>query len=212
MIGTKLCDDMPSKFNMEKTAKPTNKRGLNEDSGSNKIPKAGDVVVDAVMPRAASQSTRPAHADIVVCMYKYTNRAGDLLPNYAEKEDVALYQIQIEHNCRNSVTYNFRKRFEAFLRASRENSSSVPGTVDALAEQAGVHVVIASGDNSKGGVAIPWRVALYVAGDESAVKNALLLVDAYFQREVAAGKEPVKVHLHPHLGMNDIKGVMEELR
>ena len=53
-------------------------------------------------------------------------------------------------------------------------SSSVAGIYPHLiivpfAPEAGIHPVIAPGDNLKGGVFVPWRVALYVAGDEASV-------------------------------------------
>ena len=78
----------------------------------------------------------------------------------------------MDHDCRNSVTFQFKNKFQAFLRASREISDSLPDSLDGLVAQAGIHVVIAPGDNLKGGVFTPWRVALYVAGDEASVKNA----------------------------------------
>jgi len=56
--------------------------------------------------------------------------------------------------------FQFKKKFETFLRASRESSGSFPDTLDELAAQAGIHGVIAPGDNLTGGVFTPWRVAL----------------------------------------------------
>ena len=66
------------------------------------------------------------------------------------------------------MTFQFKNKFQAFLRASK---GSCPETLDELAAQAGIHLVVAPGDTLKGGVFTPWRVALYVAGDEEAVKN-----------------------------------------
>ncbi len=84
-------------------------------------------------------------------------RIGDELYN-----DATL-RIQIDHDCRNSVIVRWKAKFEAFLRASRENSATLPDSLDALAAVAGIHTVIAPGDNLKGGVFVPWRVALYAA-------------------------------------------------
>ena len=76
-----------------------------------------------------------------------------------------------------------------------------------LAEQAGIHVIVAGGpDNLKGSVAVAYRPAMYVAGDISSVKNALLLLDGYFVKEV---RDEMPVHLHPHTDI-DIKDVMQE--
>ena len=71
--------------------------------------------------------------------------------------------------------------------------------------------MIAPGDNLKGGVFVPWRVALYVAGDEASVKNALTLLDSFFQREVRpVNGEAVTINVHPHNGI-DIASVKEDV-
>jgi len=119
-------------------------------------------------------------------------------------------RIQIDHDCRNAVTFQFKNKFQAFLRASKESSDAIPDSLDGLIAQAGIHVVIAPGDNLKGGVFTPWRVALYVAGDEASVKNALLLLDAFWLREVRpANGEPTTIHVHPHMGI-EVASVKEE--
>ena len=82
---------MPSKFSMEKCAKAA-KRTLHDSPGSQKMPMAKDIVVDAVIPRA-SQSSRAASAPIVICVYKWTGNAGDLMQEYADKS-VGLYQTR----------------------------------------------------------------------------------------------------------------------
>ena len=169
-----------------------------------------------------------------VCIYKYTSRAGDLLPAYADK-DVGLYQVchivvysvlcscgspviaaylshtpqvQIEHEvARNGVAFKFKERFVQYLRAARETDPTIPATLEDLAEKAGIHVIQAGGlDGMKSSVAVPWRVALYVAGDETSVKNALLLLDGYFIKET---RDEMPVHFHPHLGV-DIKDILQD--
>ena len=80
---------MPPKFSMAKCAKPTKRALENVPGSATKVPRAGDVVVDALVPRVSS--TRAASAPVVVCIYKWTGNAGDALPEYAEK-NVGLYQ------------------------------------------------------------------------------------------------------------------------
>lgn len=73
---------------------------------------------------------RPAHGPVLVCFYKYTSNAGDVLPAYADKS-VPLYQIQLLHDvARNSVTFKFKDRFLQFLRAARETDPTLPGTLE----------------------------------------------------------------------------------
>ena len=84
---------MPPKFSMTKCAKPT-KRGLeNATQSASKLPRAGDVVVDAVIPKVSS-STRAASAPVICCIYKWSSNAGDILPEYADKQAVGLYQTR----------------------------------------------------------------------------------------------------------------------
>ena len=116
-------------------------------------------------------------------------------------------RIQLEHNVSNSILFKFKDRFLQYLRATRENDPTLPVTFEDLAAQAGVHFVVAGGpDNMRGSVAVPYRPAVYVAGDLSSVKNALLLLDGYFLKEV---RDEMPVHLHPHTGI-DVKDVMED--
>ena len=81
----------------------------------------------------------------------------------------------MEHDiARNSATFKFKDRFRQFLVAARESDETIPATLEGLAEQAGIHTVVAGGpDNLKGTVAVAYRVALYVAGDEQSLMNAL---------------------------------------
>ena len=83
---------MPLKFSMENCAKRVEKRPAPGEGPLAKIPRAGDVVFDALVPKTGSWSTRPAYGPVVVCIYKYTSNAADLLPQYVDKPKVSLYQ------------------------------------------------------------------------------------------------------------------------
>ena len=105
------------------------------------------------------------------------------------------------------MAFKFKERFVQYLRAARENDPTIPATLEDLAEKAGIHVIQAGGlDGMKNSVAVPWRVALYVAGDEASVKNALLLLDGYWLKET---RDEMPVHFHPHLGV-DIKSILQD--
>ena len=86
-----------------------------------------------------------------------------------------------------------------------------PATLADLADQAGIDFKISPGDNSKGGVFVPWRVGAYVAGDIESVKNCLLLLDGYFQKEIKSSTgEPIFVEIHTYRDI-DITGIEKEL-
>ena len=84
---------MPGKFSMDNCAKRVEKRPLSEAfaSGAMKIPRAGDVMVDPLVPRTTNRSTRPLHGPVVICIHKYSNNAGDLIAAHVDKK-VPLYQ------------------------------------------------------------------------------------------------------------------------
>ena len=70
--------------------------------------------------------------------------------------------------------------------------------------------MIAPGDNLKGGVFVPWRVALYVAGDIGCVKNALLLLDSFFVKEIRPiTEQPIVVQVHQHKDV-DVSSIKED--
>jgi len=79
---------------MAKCAKATSKRSLENGEGSaSKVPRAGDIVVDALVPRASSN--RAASAPVVVCIYKWTSNAADIFPGYVEA-GTGLYQSRAQ--------------------------------------------------------------------------------------------------------------------
>ena len=195
-------------FDMNKTAKGQ-KRQMDQANGANKFPKAGDIaVIDENMPPRSTQN-RPDNADVTVCIYKYTSNAGNVYIDKYQEGGTNLYQLQFHQECRNNIFFMFKKKFENFLQTSE--SAGIPTTIAALAEEAGIDFKVSPGDNNKGGIFVPWRVGAYVAGDLDAVKNALLLLDGYFQKEIRSSNgEPVYVSIHPHMQI-DVTSIKEEL-
>ena len=200
LIKPTLSQAMPG-FSMTACAKP-NKRALDDAaSPASKIPRASDVVVEQATPRstaAVTTSTRPNFAPIQVCIWKYTDRAGDLLPAFADKPDVRLYQIQICHNQRNSIDYQFRQRFERYIASSGQD---IPTTLAELEAEAGIMIRVSGpSDIERGAVSVPWRPCIYVAAESvEAVQNALLLVDGFVCKEAKpVDGQPLQIQLHPH--------------
>ncbi len=94
-------------------------------------------------------------------------------------------------------------------------------------------MIVSGAGADKGSVAVPWRPAIYVAGpplllnccgvvhaplkapgkktkapgDVSSVKNALMLLDGYFLKEM---RDEMPVAIYPHTGI-EIKDVIDEL-
>ena len=89
----------------------------------------GDIQVDPIVAKTRV-SSRPTHGPLVVCVYKYTDRAGDFYLQFVDK-NVALYQIQFEHDVApNSVTFDFKRRFTQFLKNQAGDDPTFPCTLE----------------------------------------------------------------------------------
>ena len=80
---------------------------------------------------------------------------------------MALWQIQVEHNVRSGLTFKFRERLAQYLKQTHDADGSLPATIEELTRQAGIIPVVNGGpDGMRGNEnAVPYRPALYVAGD-----------------------------------------------
>ena len=189
---------------MTACAKP-NKRALDDaPAPASKIPRASSINVEQATPRTntATTGTRPNFAPIQVCIWKYADRAGDLLPSFADKPTVCLYQIQICHHQRNSIDFQFRQRFERFIASSGQ--AGIPTTLAELEAEAGIMIRVSGpSDIERGAVSVPWRPAVYVAGETvEAVQNAFLLLDGFFVKEAKpVDGQPLQIQLHPHVAV-----------
>ena len=158
-------------FTMSKTVKALKRS--NDDDGNQpcKIPRAGDIQVENIVPRMGQQ--RPNTGPVVVCIYKYTSNASDIYVDKYQDSRVGMYQIQFDQDCRNNIFFMFKKKFEEFLRFQNNEDGVCPTNLADLAAETGIDFKVSNGDNSKG-IFVPWRVGAYVTGDIENVKNALL--------------------------------------
>ena len=143
---------------MKKTTKGQ-KRQNDEAIRSNKIPRAGDIVVlDENMPPKSNIQSRTENSDVIVCIYKYTSNASNCYIDKYQEGGTSLYQLQFNQDCRNNIFFMFKKKFEDFL----QQSDGIPSTLSALAEEASIDFKVSPGDNSKG-IFVPWRVGCVIA-------------------------------------------------
>ena len=50
------------------------------------------------------------------------------------------HEPRLDHDCRNSIIFRFKTRFEAFLRKNKEETESMPATCDELWKTAGINI------------------------------------------------------------------------
>ena len=76
-----------------------------------------------------------------VCIYKYTNDAGDCWETF-KGDNVPLWQVQIDHSAQHCIIFRLREAFEDFLRSANASDSTMPTTVADLEKAAGIRLVI----------------------------------------------------------------------
>ncbi len=154
-----------------------------------KIPKASEVTLLEPKPQRTAQ--RPGNAPVVLCVYKYSDDASDIW----EGKEGSLWQIQIEHEAKPSITFGIIDSFNNFLRQA--GNESLPTTLADLEQNAGIKVVITKDDPEAVGF-VRWRIAFYVAG---ALENFMALLDDFFIYKMRETEKNFEVHVHPHVSV-----------
>ena len=141
------------------------------------VPKASQLTVE--QSRTVIQR-KLASAPVVVCIYKVTDKAADAWSSITDAS-AALFQIQIDHAARPSVTFDIVRAFNDFLKDAHTENAAVPPTVSDLSQQAGIRIVVTgTEDPEKLGSFVQWRTGFYVAGADSALQNFVYLLDDFF--------------------------------
>ena len=87
------------KFDIAKAAGV--KRDSDQTTPPRKVPKVSDM--KETTPRPITQRLT-TNAPVQICVYPSAERAGDLWANYKESSCTKLWQIQMEHDARPSIT------------------------------------------------------------------------------------------------------------
>ena len=97
-----------SRFSMGNVTAGAAKRGGETQAArvGPKVPKANEVTVIELPKQATTTAQRqPGFAPVTVCIYKVTDEAGDVWSVYGSQAGVQLWQVQICHNARPSITF-----------------------------------------------------------------------------------------------------------
>ena len=198
---------MPS-FTLEAAAKPA--RAIARSPASLKAPaqvprKVSELTIEEG-PRPPKLRRRQASAECVVTIYPYSHDAATVWDS-CKQPGMMLWQVQLDHNARNSITIGFYESFTKFL----QQEDDVPNTTQELAQQALIKLVLAdTADPDEVGF-IRWRAAFYVAGgDVEALHNLMFLLDSFFLFVNEGREEKVTVSLYPYLGV-DIAPIWDDI-
>ena len=128
---------MPTGFTLEAAAKPA--RAIASSPASLIAPpgpkKATDLIIEEG-PRPPKSRRRQQSAECVVCIYLYSRDATTVWEN-CKQPGLMLWQVQLDHNARNSITVGFYESFTKFL----QQEESAPDSIKGLAE-AGIKLIL----------------------------------------------------------------------
>ena len=145
---------------------------LTDSPKKSKIPKVSDLKKDP--PREKTERVTTS-GPLKICVYKYSDSAGDLWNQFKDAEDTPLYQIQVEHDARPSVTINIVAQFNEFLKSKNDESID---TLQKLKAAAGIALVLTNAeDPDETGTFVMYRAAWYIAGQKEALANFFALFD-----------------------------------
>ena len=118
------------------------------------VPKVSTLI--ELGPRPSKIRRREANAECAVAIYPYTKDAATIWEACTE-QGATLWQVQLEHNARDSITVGFYESFTKFL----QQEESAPDSINGLAE-AGIKLLLTDTSDPDQVGFIRWRAAFYV--------------------------------------------------
>ena len=154
------------------------------------------------MPNVTTRAT--PSAPVVLCVYKVSDNAGDMWALYKDSI-VKLWQVQIEHDARPSISVSIVRQFDEYLKDNAKTTPGMPDSVQKLQQEAGIKLVLTNTEDPDSiGTFVQYRAAFYDAGEMDSLVNFFLLLDGYFNfkaRQLARAR-PFEVHEDPHLDVS----------
>ena len=95
-------------------------------------------------PRVKMQQRRPAVAPLNICIYKVTDKAGDVWSVFENSPSAKLWQIQLDHNAHSSILFQLWNSFEDFLGEKSSNNENYPKNKDELLHGGGATLVFSN--------------------------------------------------------------------
>ena len=109
-------------------------------------------------------------------VYPVTDSAGDLWSQYKDTDE-KLWQIQVDHDARPSISVNIRRSLEEYLKDSKDG---LPETIQKLQSECGIKLTMTGKDDTDNiGCFVQYRIGFYVAGDVGSLVNFFLFFDGY---------------------------------
>ena len=168
---SKMTDQQQKKFSLEKAVAGNKRVVETPEKPAKKIPKVSQM--SPAEPRPQRVTT---NAPVAICVYPVTDSAGDLWSQYKDTHE-KLWQIQVDHDARPSISVNIRRSLEEYLKDSKDG---LPETIQKLQSECGIKLTMTGKDDTDSlGCFVQYRIGFYVAGDVGSLVNFFLFFDGY---------------------------------
>jgi len=168
-----------------------------------KKPRVCDVVVEERGAKPArAPSKRPENGPIVVCVYKFSDDAGDCWEEW-KGTDQPLFAILVEHEVRRGCLMYLRDSFNEFLKQSKAQDGNVPGDTKTM-EAIGWKLVLSDTQDPYNVGVKQWQVCFYIVGEENTMNFMSFFQDFVMYKEKSMAQR-FDVHVTPHVSANDLK-------
>ena len=114
---------MPTGFTLEAAARAIASSPASLIAPLGGAKKVTDLIIEEG-PRPPKSRRRQQSAECVVCIYPYSRDAATVWEN-CKQPGLMLWQVQLDHNARNSLTIGFYESFTKFL----QQEDGVPDTI-----------------------------------------------------------------------------------
>lgn len=178
-----------------------------ERHGKRKLPRAATLKAAFVKKEEDGPLKRKTtKADATVTIYKYTDNASDFFEDVRCRKK--LWQLQIQHEGRPSITFNIIRRLTAFLERKHLADEQYPQDLRSLWQKFQTKVVITPAADDDAGVGfVPFRVVFYFVELDhvNAITNMLFFLDEFLADALQASTEfdePFLLRVFPHEGID----------
>ena len=191
---------MTPSFSLDRVATPAKGRRPPELPlvESRKVPRVDDLLI-VQGPRPPAPKRLPNNGDIILAIYKYTDDAAAAWEDVKE-HGVMLWQVQIQHEVRDSICFQIQEKFNEFL---AQRGSGGPNNLADMQQKALIKLVVTDGQDPDGvGTFQRWRPAFYVAGSDVSLKNLLYLLDEWWVFLMKDKDVFTNIWIHPHVNVD----------
>jgi hypothetical protein len=119
----------------------------------------------------------PEDSPVQIVIRKYSDDAGCFGDNFTS--GTSLCQLQLQHNAMPSVLFQLKAMLDAYFQHRHSTDPNEPETLAEMEHLLGMKLIINNNKDPDGVGYVPWRIALYVSGGITEVKNVLMMLDGF---------------------------------